>query len=69
MPAATFAVFTHRGHLGKLTETIRYIDRIWAPASEYEHSGIEIERFDERYRQDSEDSVMEYSVSIVRKSH
>ena len=69
VPAATFAVFTHSGPLGKLTETIRYIDRTWAPASKYEHSGIEIERYDDRYREDSEDSVMEYSVSVVRKTH
>ena len=48
VPAATFAVFTHSGPLGKLTEIIRYIDRTWAPASKYEHSGIEMERYDDR---------------------
>ena len=69
VPAATYAIFTHRGSLEKLTETIRYIDRTWAPASEYKHSGIEIERYDSQYRENSEDSVMKYSVSIVRKNH
>jgi AraC family transcriptional regulator len=69
VPAATYAIFTHRGSLEKLTETIRYIDRTWAPASEYKHSGIEIERYDSHYRQNTDDSVMEYSVSVVRKSH
>jgi AraC family transcriptional regulator len=69
VPAATYAIFTHRGPLGNLTETIRYIDEEWAPASEYKHSGIEIERYDSHNSQNSDDSVMEYSVSVVRKTH
>ncbi len=67
VPAATFAVFTHHRPLDGIAETIGYIDRVWAPASEYQHSGIEIERYDDRYRGESEDSEMEYWVSVVKK--
>ena len=69
VPAATYAIFTHRGSLGTLTETIRYIDEEWAPASEYKHSGIEIERYDSRNSLNPDDPVMEYSISVVRKTH
>ena len=66
--AATFAVFTHKGPISKIADTIHYIDRVWAPASEFKHSGIEIERYDARYGGNSDDSEIEYWVSVVRKS-
>jgi AraC family transcriptional regulator len=67
VPATTNAVFTHRGPIGKIGETVRYIDRVWAPASEFKHSGIDIERYDTRNRRDSDNSEMEYWAFVVRK--
>ena len=69
VPAATFAVFEHRGPIRNLATTCREIYRHWLPASAYEHSGIaDVERYDERFCPDGEDSVMEYWVSVKLKT-
>lgn len=69
IPAGTFAVFLHRGPIRKIAETCHYIYRQWLPASPYEHSGIaDIELYDERFCADSEESEMDYSISIRPKT-
>lgn len=66
VPATTFAVFTHRGPIRKIGETLEEIYRGWLCDSGYSHSGIaDVERYDERFCPDSEDSEMEYWISVV----
>jgi AraC family transcriptional regulator len=69
VPAGTFAVFTHRGPIAKIGETVRDIYHAWLPQSGYVHAGIaDVELYDERFRMNSEDSEMEIWLSIRRAS-
>ena len=67
VPAATFASFTHRGEITKISETIDHIYDAWLPDSGYKHAGIaDIELYDGRFSMDAS-SEMEYWISIVSK--
>jgi AraC family transcriptional regulator len=37
VPANTYAVLTHRGHLSRLPDMVRYVWGRWLPASRYRH--------------------------------
>ena len=37
VPASTYAVLTHRGHLSRLPDMVRYVWGRWLPASRYRH--------------------------------
>jgi AraC family transcriptional regulator len=37
IPAGTYAVLTHRGHLSRLPDTVRHVWGRWLPASRYRH--------------------------------
>ena len=68
IPAGTFAVFLHRGPIAKIAETCREIYRVWLPQSDWEHAGIaDVELYDERFDCESENSVMEYWISVKQK--
>ncbi len=68
IPAGTFAVFTHRGPITLLGDTVREIYRVWLPQSGWQHAEIaDVELYDHRFSCDREDSEMEYWIS-VRKS-
>lgn len=61
----TFAVFTHRGPIGNIGNTCREIYRNWLPQSSYEHAGIaDVELYDDRFNCESDDSEMEYWISL-----
>lgn len=65
IPETTFAVFEHRGPIVRIVETIERIFREWLPAGPWEHSGIaDIEVYGESFDPVSEDSVMDYLVSV-----
>jgi AraC family transcriptional regulator len=50
IPAATYAVFTHRGDLFDIQKTIAYIWQIWIPRMEYELCPTpEFESYDESF--------------------
>ncbi|MCZ8522909.1 MULTISPECIES: AraC family transcriptional regulator [Paenibacillus] len=50
LPAATYAVFTHRGSLDRLVDTFYYIYNIWLPKSgRIRTNGPEFARYDHRY--------------------
>lgn len=69
VPAATFAVFLHRGPITKIADTCREIYQVWLPQSEYEHSGIaDVELYDQRFDCESDTSEMEYWISVKPKS-
>jgi AraC family transcriptional regulator len=69
VPATTFAVFTHRGTIKTIGDTLADIYRVWLPQSGYQRSGIaDIELYDHRFHMDRADSEMEYWVSVVPKS-
>jgi AraC family transcriptional regulator len=69
IPAGTFAVFLHRGPIKNIADTCRAIYRDWLPSSPYEHSGLaDIELYDHRFCADSDESEMEYWISIRPKA-
>ena len=66
VPASTFAVFTHRGPIANLTETIREALEVWLPGSGYRWNLLEVERYDHRFSVESpEESEMEIWIGIV----
>ena len=66
IPAGTFAVFTHRGPIKTIGDTIAEIYRVWLPQSSYEHAGIaDVELYDQRFRMNDESSEMEYWVTVT----
>lgn len=69
VPAATFAVFNHVGPIENIGETVSDAYRTWLPSSPYEHAEIaDVELYDDRFCSDRDESVMEYWISVVRKS-
>lgn len=69
LPATTFAVFTHKGPIDRICDTVAKIYRQWLPQSDYEHSDIaDIELYDHRFCHDSANSEMEYWISVRKKS-
>ncbi len=65
--AGTFAVFTHLGPIHAIGKTCQEIYRIWLPQSDFEHAGIDVERYDSRFQGESEESEMEYWISVKSK--
>jgi AraC family transcriptional regulator len=66
VPAGTFAVFTHRGPIHRIGETMHTIYRVWLPQSAYRHAHTaDVEVYDQRFHADSADSEMEYWVPVV----
>jgi AraC family transcriptional regulator len=69
IPEQTYALFTHRGPVSRLSETISYIYRVWMPQSEYQPAdGPELERYDDRFIPGAESSETDFLVSIKPKA-
>ncbi len=69
IPAATYALFTHRGGTAHLDETVDYIYGNWLLRSGQRHSyGADLEIYDGRWRGDQPDSEMDYAVPIASMS-
>ena len=68
IPASLFAVFTHRGPIKTIGDTMHEIYRVWLPQSGYEHSQVvDVELYDRRFCPDGADSEMEYWISVRPK--
>jgi len=69
VPAGTFAVFIHRGPIRTIGETMHEIYRVWLLQSAYRHAQIaDIELYDRRFCMDSDESEMEYWISVTPKT-
>lgn len=67
VPAATYAVFTHKGTLENLPRTYEYIYGTWFPKSGYEPVGMnEFEYYDQRFT-GKEDSEFDIYVPLKEK--
>ena len=65
VPTSTFAVFTHRGPIQKIGDTVREIYRVWLPQSGFRHAEIaDVELYDHRFHCDRDDSELEYWISV-----
>jgi AraC family transcriptional regulator len=66
VPAATWAVFTHRGLAAEIDRTVSYIYATWLPRSGHRHTlGPDLELYDERWHRTSASSIMRYAIPIV----
>jgi AraC family transcriptional regulator len=66
IPAATYAVFTHRGPVANLGETINYVFSTWLPRSKYVHaSGPNLDRQDERFGDGGADCEFDYLIPVL----
>lgn len=64
----TYAVFTHRGPVENIMETYMYIYNTWLPDSGYaERFGDQFEYYDERFKDQSPDSIIEIWVPVQKK--
>jgi len=65
----TYARFIHRGSLNRLSETIGAIFDGWLPGSGFERTaGPDLERYGERFCEDSAKSELEFLLPIRPKS-
>jgi AraC family transcriptional regulator len=65
MAGGLYAVFEHHGPIWTFDKTLHAVHRDWLPGSGYVGNGIaDLERYDERWTMDGEDSVFEYWVGI-----
>lgn len=63
-----FAVFTHRGPISKIGETMKYIWSTWMPSSEYEYTGApEFELYDNRFKFMAHDSEFDIYIPVRSK--
>lgn len=65
VPARTYAHFTHRGPIARLSETINHAYGAWLPRSKYQRAaGPELERYDDRFCGGEAKSEMDYLIPI-----
>ncbi|MDB5034780.1 MAG: AraC family transcriptional regulator [Chlorobi bacterium] len=65
IPEQRYAVFTHKGPLHRLGETMNYVYGSWRPNAPYEMSeGPDLELYDERFNPTAEDSEMDILIPI-----
>lgn len=65
VPAATWAIFSHRGATKDLDRTVNYVYACWLLQSGRAHSyGPDLEVYDERFVPGSEDSIVDYAIPL-----
>ena len=66
VPAATYAMFTHRGYTKDLNATIDYIYGNWLLRSGRRHThGPDLELYGADYAADSKDSIIRYAIPVA----
>jgi AraC family transcriptional regulator len=69
VPGGLYARILHRGVIGEIANTVSYIYREWLPKSGYEHSEVaDIEIYGAKFNGDSENSEMDYLISVRPRS-
>ena len=69
LPAATYAVFTVKGGVDKISETFRYAYDQWLPASKYQMAyPFDFELYDERFKGHEPDSELDLYLPVKLKS-
>jgi AraC family transcriptional regulator len=61
----SFAVFTHRGPIAEIHQTVRHIWSVWAPKADHALRGApDFELYDERFKADSPDSELDIYIPV-----
>jgi AraC family transcriptional regulator len=67
IPANTYAVFTHTGHISRLPDTVKQIWGHWLPSSPYAHvPAPDFELYDERWSPDTGEGDIDVWVPIAK---
>jgi AraC family transcriptional regulator len=65
VPAATYAIFTHRGPITRIDETYAYIFGTWMPRADYSPvDAPNVERYDGRFGDGGEKSEMDIMIAV-----
>jgi len=65
IPAGDYAVFTHKGEINKIEQTMNYIYGIWLPSSGKKlRVAPDMEYYDERFKMNDPDSELDIYVPI-----
>jgi AraC family transcriptional regulator len=68
IPAKTYAVFTHRGHISRLPDTVKQVWGQWLPTSRYRHDPApDFELYDERWDPTTGEGEIDIYVPIVEE--
>jgi len=66
IPAGKYAIFTHKGNVRNIPDTMRYIYETWLPAAKVTlRAAPHLERYDHRSRPDADESVCDICVPIL----
>ena len=66
VPAATYAIFEHRGPAKNVDQTVSYVYSTWLLGSSYRHTyGPDLEIYDEQWHPTSAESVMYYGIPVT----
>lgn len=64
IPASKYAVYTHKGKVINLSKTYAYLYEKVMPQSGLKQKDVWIEHYDERFKEDSDDSEMDILISV-----
>jgi AraC family transcriptional regulator len=69
VPARTYAVFTHAGHISRLPDTVKQVWGTWLPASRYRHvASPDFELYDERWDPTTGEGEIDIWVPIAEEA-
>ncbi len=69
VPARTYAVLTHHGHIARLPDTVKYVFGTWLPASGHRHvASPDFERYDERWEPTTGEGEIDIWVPIAEEA-
>jgi len=65
IPKSLYAIFSHKGHIKNINNTVNYIYSSWLMQSGRHHTyGADLEIYGSGYIPDSDDSIMNYAIPI-----
>jgi len=65
IPASTYAIFTHKGNVRDINNTVNYIYSSWLLQSDMQHTyGADLELYGADYHPDSDTSIMHYGIPV-----
>jgi AraC family transcriptional regulator len=66
IPANSYAVYTHRGHIARIGDTVKSVWGEWLPASRYQHvPAPDFEFYDARFDPETGKGEVDIYVPIV----
>ena len=68
VPAHTYAVFTHRGHVSGISDTFKRALGQWLPATQFQHAAApDFEQYDERFNPTTASGEIDLYLPVVKE--